>query len=324
MTDGEGRQWLGARWSARLGSRPGQQDLTAIVMALEADVVAPVRRSLAYFGLLVAATVCAVLLASLRQIQRLLDPIVRLKAGTARLAAGDFTAPVAVSSADELQDLAQAFNGMAFELQRQFAELHALSVGTLEALARAIDAKSPWTAGHSTRVTRMAVAIATAMDLPQKDRELIRRGGLLHDIGKIGIPALILDKAGPLTASERAIIEEHPSLGARILEPLPHCQELLPMVLQHHERLDGSGYPHGLRGDEISLHARVMAVADVYDAMTSDRPYRRGLPLSEAVAFIRDGAGTHFDAAVVSAFVRVLEPEAAQLQGGTLRLIKSA
>ena len=150
---------------------------------------------------------------------------------------------------DELQGLCDAFNAMAGDLQRQFAQLHALSVGTLEALARAIDAKSPWTAGHSTRVTEIALAIGRAMRLDAPALDRIRRGALLHDIGKIGISADILDKPG--AADRRRRWRSSASTrrsGARILEPLPHCADILPMVLQHHERLDGSGYPAGLAG----------------------------------------------------------------------------
>ena len=197
-----------------------------------------------------------------------------------------------VRTGDELQALGESFNAMAGDLQRQFEQLHALSVGTLEALARTIDAKSPWTAGHSTRVAEVALAVARAMHFDAPALERIRRGALLHDIGKIGISADILDSPAPLTDEQMAIVREHPALGARILEPLPHCADILPMVLQHHERFDGGGYPAGLAGTGIALDARVLAVADVYDAITSDRPYRRGLPPRDAAVRISEG-GRH-------------------------------
>ena len=273
-------------------------------MTRSADAVAPARTLIRTVVLVAVATICVLLLVSFRQIRRLLDPIARLQDGTAGLARGEFATRVDVRTGDELQALGESFNAMAGDLQRQFEQLHALSVGTLEALARTIDAKSPWTAGHSTRVAEVALAIARAMQFDAPAMERIRRGALLHDIGKIGISADILDSPAPLTGEQMAIVREHPALGARILEPLPHCADILPMVLQHHERFDGGGYPAGLAGTGIALDARVLAVADVYDAMTSDRPYRRGLPPRDAAVRISEGAGTQFDPDVVAAFAR--------------------
>ena len=254
--------------------------------------MAPAQALVRTVVLVAVATICVLLLVSLRQIRRLLDPIARLQDGTAGLARGEFETRVDVRTGDELQALGESFNAMAGDLQRQFEQLHALSVGTLEALARTIDAKSPWTAGHSTRVAEVALAVARAMHFDAPALERIRRGALLHDIGKIGISADILDSPAPLTDEQMAIVREHPALGARILEPLPHCADILPMVLQHHERFDGGGYPAGLAGTGIALDARVLAVADVYDAITSDRPYRRGLPPRDAAVRISEAAGT--------------------------------
>ena len=270
------------------------------------------------------ATICVLLLVSLHQIRRLLDPIARLQDGTAGLARGEFATRVDVRTGDELQALGESFNAMAGDLQRQFAQLHALSVGTLETLARTIDAKSPWTAGHSTRVADVALAVARAMHFDAPALERIRRGALLHDIGKIGISADILDSPAPLTDEQKAIVQEHPALGARILEPLPHCADILPMVLQHHERFDGGGYPAGLAGAGIALDARVLAVADVYDAMTSDRPYRRGLPPRDAAVRISEGAGTQFDPDVVAAFTDAFRNRRIPVSQPETRLGKSA
>jgi putative nucleotidyltransferase with HDIG domain len=181
-----------------------------------------------------------------------------------------------------------------------------LHLGTLEALARAIDAKSSWTAGHSQRVTVLGVQIATAMTLSPEAIEEMRCGGLLHDIGKLGVPGRILDKTGPLTGEEFAIMRQHPEMGARILEPLPQYAPIIPIVLEHHERFDGSGYPRGLAGEEISVGGRIFAVADVFDAMSSDRPYRQARPHAEVVAYIAEQAGRMFDPAVVQAFLHVV------------------
>ena len=192
---------------------------------------------------------------------------------------------------------------------RLMAELKQLNLGTLTALARAIDAKSHWTSGHSERVTNWAMKIASAIGLPQKELEIIHRGGLLHDIGKIGTPMVILDKAGKLTDEEMEQMREHVRIGARILEPIPGFAECMPIVLQHHEWVDGSGYPEGLKGDEITLHARIFAVADCYDALISDRPYRPGMAPERVMEIIRAGIGKQFDGFVVETFSNLLKSE---------------
>jgi putative nucleotidyltransferase with HDIG domain len=192
---------------------------------------------------------------------------------------------------------------------RLISQLHQLQWGTLTALARAIDAKSPWTLGHSERVTKHAVSIATAMGLAPRELDIIRRGCLLHDVGKIGTPVTILDKAGKLTDEEMKIMQEHVTIGGRILEPIPGLAESMPIVLQHHEWVNGGGYPNGLAGREIRLHALIVAVADCFDALVSDRPYRRGLPVQRALEIIREGAGKQFDPLVVEVFEGIVDQE---------------
>ena len=189
-------------------------------------------------------------------------------------------------------------------LIKDLAEFH---VGTLTALARAIDAKSAWTSGHSERVTQLAIRIGRALGLSQKELEVLHRGGLLHDIGKIGIPAGILDKPGKLDEKEMAQMREHVSIGARILEPIPGFREIIPIVLQHHEWFDGTGYPDGCAGDSINLLARIFALADCYDALTSDRPYRPALSHERVMDMITKETGTHFDPVVVEALKRSLD-----------------
>jgi putative nucleotidyltransferase with HDIG domain len=320
----EDEDWMGAYWSAPIRTQFGAAQWTSIVVTRAADAVAPAQALVRTVVLVVVATICVLLLVSLHQIRRLLDPIARLQDGTAGLARGEFATRVDVRTGDELQALGESFNAMAGDLQRQFAELHALSMGTLETLARTIDAKSPWTAGHSTRVAEVAVAVARAMHLDAPTMDRIRRGALLHDIGKIGVSADILDSSAPLTDEQKAIVQEHPALGARILEPLPHCADILPMVLQHHERFDGGGYPAGLAGSGIALDARVLAVADVYDAITSDRPYRRGLPARDAAVRISEAAGTQFDPDVVAAFTDAFRNRRIPVSPPELRLGRSA
>ncbi len=167
--------------------------------------------------------------------------------------------------------------------------------GALKALARTIDANSPWTAGHSERVTAVAVRIGKAMGLDDTQVELLHRGGLLHDIGKIGIPAAILDKEGQLTSEERAIVQRHPVIGADILAPLPIFAGVIPLVRWHHEVLNGSGYPDRLVGDGIPRNVRILTVADVFDALTSERPYRAAWPAEEALRHLEEGIGSKYD-----------------------------
>jgi putative nucleotidyltransferase with HDIG domain len=207
---------------------------------------------------------------------------------------------VDVSQARQLSDRV----GVALANARLIEELSDFNWGTLKALARAIDAKSPWTAGHSERVTTLALEIGYEMDLSETEAGILRRGGLLHDIGKLGIPNKILDKTAPLTEEEMGIMQKHPELGARILEPIAAYTDIMLIVLQHHENYDGTGYPSGLAGEKISLYSRIFAVADRFEALTSDRPYRKAIPLAEAIRIIQKTSGSAFDPQVVEAFLK--------------------
>lgn len=186
-----------------------------------------------------------------------------------------------------------------------FERLEALSAGTIRAFARTIDANSPWTAGHSERVTHLAIAIGRRLELDEAKLGQLYRGGLLHDIGKVAVPPEVLDKPGRLTPEERAIVERHPGVGYDILSPIPGFADVLPIVRSHHERIDGTGYPDRLAGDAIPYLARVLAVADVYDALTSDRPYRAGMTREKALGIMQEGAGSWLDAQVLAAFAAI-------------------
>jgi putative nucleotidyltransferase with HDIG domain len=208
-------------------------------------------------------------------------------------------------------DLSQAFQlvdqvAIALSNAHLLEELDKLNWGTLTALARAVDAKSPWTAGHSERVTEMALKIGRAFGLDQKELDDLHRGGLLHDIGKLATPADVLDKAGKLTEEDFKIIRKHPVDGARILEPIAAYSEILLMAVQHHEWFNGKGYPNGLTGEKITLGSRILAVADVYDALISDRPYRARMKLERVIDIIKGLNGTQFDPKVVEAFLEVM------------------
>ncbi len=179
----------------------------------------------------------------------------------------------------------------------------------LFALAAAVEAKDPYTEGHLHRLEEYASQISTVLALPARTQQVNRYGALLHDIGKIGIPEAILNKPGKLTPEEFAIIQRHTEIGERICRPLRFGAAIAPIVRGHHERWDGGGYPDGLAGEAIPLCARIVAVADAFDAMTTDRPYRKALTLKRAWEILREGAGTQWDAAVVEAFASVQAPK---------------
>ena len=209
---------------------------------------------------------------------------------------------------EDLRHAARMADQMAVALanSKLVRDLDHLNQGALTALARTVDAKSPWTAGHSERVSAMAQELARVMGLEQSKIDNLYRAALLHDIGKVGISSAILDKPGKLTDEEYAVIKKHPRMGVRILEPIKVYHEVIPIVLQHHERYDGKGYPDGASGRDIVLEARIMAVADVYDALISDRPYRPGWEFEKVVDFIRENSASHFDPEVVRAFESLL------------------
>lgn len=185
---------------------------------------------------------------------------------------------------------------------RLVSDLERLSIGTIEALARTVDAKSKWTAGHSERVADLAVRIGRVMRCGDQLLEQLFHAGLLHDIGKIGIPIAILDKPGKLDDEEYDTIKTHPALGGKILEPIQVYQDIVPIIVQHHERFDGKGYPDGLAGEAINIGARILCVADVFDALISQRPYRQGWIKENVLNFMRENRGVMFDPQVVDAF----------------------
>lgn len=186
-------------------------------------------------------------------------------------------------------------------------ELQALFLSTVSAMANSIDARDPYTKGHSERVTSYAVMIAEELKLSSDELELLRYAGLLHDIGKIRIRDHILHKPGRLTDSEFVEMKKHPEYGVEIMQPVKAFQHILPAMLHHHERYDGRGYPHGLAGDDIPLSARILCVADCFDAMTSDRPYRKGMPVENAVGELSKNKHTQFDPLLVDIFLKLVE-----------------
>lgn len=195
-------------------------------------------------------------------------------------------------------DLRETFK----EERTRSQELSRSYMATVRALSNAVEARDPYTGKHAERVAAYGIEIARAIGLPAPDSPELEFGFVLHDIGKVAIPDSILYKPAPLTSEERHLMARHPTIGAEIVDGIEFLQEAAKVVRSHHERWDGSGYPDGLRGEEIPIAARVFAVADVFDALTTDRPYRPALPLHEARRLIVLGSGSHFDPDAVEAF----------------------
>jgi PAS domain S-box-containing protein/putative nucleotidyltransferase with HDIG domain len=193
------------------------------------------------------------------------------------------------------------------ELERHAERLRRTMEGAVLAMGSVVERRDPYTAGHERRVAELAVAIAERMGMDAAEMDALRLAALIHDVGKISVPAEILSKPGRLNENEFALIKVHAQAGHDVLQSIAFDQPVAEMVLQHHERLDGSGYPQGLRGEEILPAARVIAVADVYEAMTSHRPYRPGLTQEAAVAELSEGAGSRYDPEAVEACLRVLD-----------------
>jgi putative nucleotidyltransferase with HDIG domain len=252
----------------------------------------------ALFGAIALGTI----LIGLALADRITRPIDQLVASMRVVSAGDYSRRVQVQSDDEIGYLASTFNDMTAALQEQIRARDEAYFRNLEALARAIDARDPYTFEHSARVAAISLELAEGMKLPEADLVVLRRAGLLHDVGKIGVSDKILAKQGPLNDEEWAAIRRHPVIGYDMLKDVPFLQPSLDPIRHHHERWDGEGYPDGLKGDSISQLARVVTLADAFDAMTSDRPYRKGFSFEFAARSIVNESGRQFDPAVVEAF----------------------
>jgi putative nucleotidyltransferase with HDIG domain len=227
-------------------------------------------------------------------------PILRLVRTARAVASGDLTVRSGVVTADEIGVLATSFDEMTARLQRQH-------LSTIRALTSAIDARDPYTMGHSVRVGQLAMMLGREIGMEDKRLARLEIGGYLHDIGKIGIRDAVLLKPGKLTPEERTIIEDHPTIGISILTAVDLPEEVVRFVQDHHERLDGSGYPRGLRDEDVSIQARIAAVADMYDAVTSERPYRNPMLPGEAVDLLRSEQGRFLDPRVVLAMASVVD-----------------
>ena len=240
-------------------------------------------------------------------------PIRALAASTRAISRGEFHQRTPVQGAAEISELAETFNSMAGDIEEFVEQLKLaaeqnrdLFLGSIRMLAAAIDEKDPYTRGHSGRVAKFSVIIGQHLDLPPEDLDKIRISALLHDVGKIGVDDRVLKKPGALTSEEFTLMKQHPIKGANIMRPVAQLKEMLPGIELHHEHVDGCGYPHGLRGEAIPIMARIIAVADTLDAMTTNRPYQSAMDLEFAMNKIMELAGTKFDRAVVDALDRAV------------------
>jgi len=209
--------------------------------------------------------------------------------------------------AREVGTLYAAERARSHELDLAVASLEETYVATMQALAQVIEEKDRTTAGHLGRTQRSGLALARRVDPELADRPDVAYGFFLHDIGKVGVPEHVLRKPGPLDEDEWTLMREHPAIGARIIEPIRFLTGAMEIVRSHHERWDGAGYPDGLAGQEIPLSARIFSIADSFDAMTNDRPYRRAMPLEDALDEIERGAGSQFDPLVAVRFLELMD-----------------
>src|ERR1700693_3321955 len=249
---------------------------------------------------------------SILSARRITSPLQVLAQSSRAIARGDFSQRVHLKTRTEIGELATTFNTMSEDLEQFVEDLKraadankSLFIGSIQMLAGAVDEKDPYTRGHSDRVTRYSLLIAKEMGHSPEFMETLRISAQLHDVGKIGIEDRILKKPGALTAEEFEVMKTHTTKGANILRPVTQLAEMLPGIELHHEALDGRGYPYGLQGDQIPLLARVIAVADTFDALTTNRPYQHAHTPEEALKIIQNLAGKRLDPVPVAALMAV-------------------
>jgi HD-GYP domain-containing protein (c-di-GMP phosphodiesterase class II) len=241
-------------------------------------------------------------------------PIRALAERTREIAQGNYQQRVELKTHNEIGELARNFNVMSSSVEQAVEQLkkaahenHLLFINSVRMLAAAIDAKDPYTRGHSERVARYSIAIGKNLPLPDKEMRNLRISALLHDVGKIGIDDRILRKPGALSDEEFEVMKQHPAKGAAIMSGVAQLIDIIPGMKYHHEKWSGGGYPDGLEGEQIPMQARIVAIADTFDAMTTNRPYQKAMELGYVVEKIKSFAGTRFDPRVVDAFVNAVK-----------------
>ncbi len=244
-------------------------------------------------------------------------PILILKQAASEVAKGNLNIQVDSSGGDEVAILAQSFNEMVTNLSRSEKDLISAYDKTIEGWSKALELRDEETQGHTLRVAELTLRLARALNIDEGEMINLRRGALLHDIGKIGIPDKILLKPGPFDDQEREIIKKHPVFAREMLKQIEFLHSAMDIPSFHHEKWDGSGYPNGLVGKEIPIAARIFAVVDVWDALTSNRPYRKALSYKKALDYIWNNSGKHFDPEVVNAFLGIIKEYFKEKGGNT-------
>ncbi len=292
----------------------GTQEWSVLLERSAAEAYAPVRRSqLRTSGLTALAAVLALGIGFLLS-RRLITPLQELADTSSKIAEGNLAVRATVRGEDELAKLGNNFNHMAGNIEALVRKLkqalrqnQELFLETIRTLAAAIDAKDPYTRGHSERVASYSMALSRHLGLKQEEVFQIHIAAILHDVGKLGVKDGILNKPGGLSDEEFEIMRQHPSIGAQIMSPIRMLKDIIPGIRNHHETWDGNGYPDRLLGDQIPMVARIIGVADTFDAMTTTRPYQQAMTLEYVLAKMRSMSGSRFDPLVIDAFLAAVE-----------------
>ncbi len=318
--DGKQHEMIGAYSTAFVGTSA----YGVVTMQDESSALASVGEMRSQIWLISIAFALLAVVIGLVGSRFLTSPLKRLVNASQKIAAGDFSNRVEINNINELGVLGDSFNLMTDKVEEQIVGLakaatenRELFVGTVKALAAAIDGKDKYTRGHSERVARISVAVGRRMGMNDEELDGLRMGALLHDVGKIAIDDAILKKPAALTDAEYEIMKTHPQRGYKIMSQIPAMKEFLPAMYMHHEMVNGQGYPQGLMGDQIPLQAKIVSVADTFDAMTIDRPYQKGMELQPALERIRSFVDTRYDGAVVEALVAACD--AGEIGQGIIR-----
>ena len=293
---------------------PAPPNLGVIVQKPEARAFASVDQMVRATLQWVAIALLFAILAALVFASGIARPIRVLAERTHEIARGNYQQRVELKTHNEIGELAANFNAMSTSIEKAIEQLkkaahenHLLFLNSVRMLAAAIDAKDPYTRGHSERVARYSIGIGKHLGLPEKEMRDLRISALLHDVGKIGIDDRILRKPGALSEDEFEVMKQHPAKGAAIMSGVAQLIDIIPGMKYHHEKWSGGGYPDGLEGEQIPVQARIVAIADTFDAMTTNRPYQKAMEIGYVVEKIKSFAGTRFDPRVVDAFVNAVK-----------------
>lgn len=324
--DGSSYDMIGAYSTVRFSN---EMSFGVITMQDERKALASVGEMKTQTWLISLAFAFVAMLVGSLAARTLTAPILKLSTAAQRVAGGDYSTRVETRNMTEIGTLGESFNTMSDRVQEHIERLakaaqenRELFVGTVKALAAAIDGKDKYTRGHSERVARISVAIGKQLGLSAEELETLRISALLHDVGKIAIDDNILKKPAALTSEEFEVMKTHPQKGYKIMSQIPAMKEFLPGMYMHHEMVNGQGYPQGLTDKQIPLQAKIVSVADTFDAMTIDRPYQKGMLLPEALERIKTFVGTRYDASVVNALIRGCD--AGEIGQGVVRFLVNA